>query len=173
MNYCGYSNCDLANGRGARVTIFISGCSLHCKNCFSPSSWDPNAGEPFTEQTKEKLFKDLSNSYVDGLSVLGGDPLESYNIEEVTNLCKEVKEKFPNKSIWLWTGRKKEKAEKLDICKYVDIIISEPYIDHLNFKGKYMGSSNQKIWWAKNGNPYEDEGDMYNEHSSKDYVHAV
>lgn len=173
MNYCGYSNCDLANGRGARVTIFISGCSLHCKNCFSPSSWDPNAGEPFTEQTKEKLFKDLSNSYVDGLSVLGGDPLESYNFEEVTNLCKEVKEKFPNKSIWLWTGRKKEKVEKLDICKYVDIIISEPYIDHLNFKGKYMGSSNQKIWWAKNGNPYEDEGDMYNEHSSKDYVHAV
>lgn len=173
MNYCGYSNCDLANGRGARVTIFISGCSLHCKNCFSPSSWDPNAGEPFTEQTKEKLFKDLSNSYVDGLSVLGGDPLESYNIEEVTNLCKEVKEKFPNKSIWLWTGRKKEKVEKLDICKYVDIIISEPYIDHLNFKGKYMGSSNQKIWWAKNGKPYEDEGDMYNEHSSKEYVHAV
>ena len=173
MYYCGYSNCDLANGHGARVTLFVSGCEKHCKNCFSPSSWNRYAGNPFDEDMKTKLFKDLSNSYIEGLSLLGGDPLESYNIEEVTNLCKEIKDKFPTKTIWLWTGLKKEKVEPMEICKYLDIVISEPYIDHLNFKGKYMGSKNQKIWWAKNGEPYLDEGDMLNEHASKDYVEKV
>ena len=76
MFYCGYSNCDLANGHGARVTLFVSGCEKHCKNCFSPSSWNRYAGNPFDEDMKVKLFKDLSNSYIEGLSLLGGEPLE-------------------------------------------------------------------------------------------------
>lgn len=173
MNYCGYSNCDLSNGHGARVSLFVSGCEKHCKNCFSPSSWDRFYGKPFDEEMKAKLFKDLSDPYIEGLSLLGGDPLETYNIEEVTELCHEVKERFPNKTIWLWTGLKKEKVLGLPIRKYLDVVISDPYVEKFKFKGRYMGSSNQRIWNASDGSPYNEDGGMLNEHSSKEYVHAV
>lgn len=158
MNYCGYSPCDLANGVGARVSLFVSGCSLHCKGCFSPSTWDRNYGKEFDTPAKERLFDDLSNKFIAGLSILGGDPLEPYNIEPITQLCKEIKEKFPEKTIWLWTGRKKEKVINLPIMQYLDIVVSGPYIEKYNTNNtKYRGSSNQEIWWAKNGEPYESE----------------
>ena len=158
MFYCGYSNCDLANGPGARVSIFTSGCSVGCKNCSNPESHDRYYGKEFDAESKEKLLKDLGNSYIKGLSILGGDPLEPYNVDDVTALCKEVKEKYPEKTIWLWTGRKKEKVEHLPIMQYLDIVVSDPYIEKFNTgKCKYRGSSNQRVWWAKTGEPYTDE----------------
>lgn len=158
MKYSGYSSCDLANGSGARVSLFVSGCEIHCHNCFSPSTWDRNNGLPFDDKAKERLFNDLSNSYIDGLSLLGGDPLEAYNVDEVTELCKEVKKRFPNKTIWLWTGRTKKHVDHLPIMQYLDVVISEPYVDKLNSnKTRYRGSTNQKIWWAKTGEAYTDE----------------
>lgn len=167
MNICGYSSCDLANGKGARVSIFISGCTLRCKGCFNKDSWDFDYGEKFTKEYKEKLFKDLSNPWIDGLSMLGGDPLEPQNLEEVTALCKEIKETFPNKTIWLWTGRKKEKIIDLPIMQYLDVVISEPFIEKYKDNLKYFGSSNQKIWWAKTGVDYNNEI-LYNNHAKKE-----
>ena len=97
MYYCGYSNCDLANGPGARVSLFTSGCSLNCKFCSNPESHDRYYGAEFDDEAKAQLLKDLGNSYIQGLSILGGDPLEPYNVDEVTALCKEIKEKYPSR----------------------------------------------------------------------------
>lgn len=158
MRYHGYSSCDLANGRGARVSLWCQGCETHCAHCFSPETWDRNGGEPFTEEVKERLLRDLSNSYIQGLSILGGDPLEPYNVDDVTALCKEVKEKYPTKTIWLWTGRKKEKVENLPVMQYLDVVVSDPYIAKFNNgRCKYRGSSNQRVWWAQTGKPYDAE----------------
>lgn len=167
MNYIGYSNCDLANGEGARVSLFVSGCTMRCKGCFSKESWDFKAGKPFDESMMNRVLRDLSNGYIKGLSILGGDPLEEANISVVTELCRKAKELCPNKTIWLWTGRKKEKVEGLPIMQYLDVVISEPFVEKFKFNGKYMGSSNQKIWFAKNGEPYEVE--LVSEHSHKDF----
>ena len=158
MFYCGYSNCDLANGPGARVSIFTSGCSLKCHGCSNPESHDRYYGAEFDEDAKARLIKDLGNSYIEGLSILGGDPLEPYNVYDVTELCKEVKERYPDKTIWLWTGRKKEKVENLPIMRYLDVVVSDPYIEKFNTgKCKYRGSSNQRVWLATTGKPYDAE----------------
>ena len=167
MNYIGYSSCDLANGEGARVSLFVSGCTMRCKGCFSVDSWDFEAGKPFDNIMVNKVLKDLSNSYIKGLSILGGDPLEEKNIDTVFELFKKVNESYPDKTIWLWTGRKKEKVENLPIMKYLDIVISEPFIEKFKFNGKYMGSSNQKIWYAKDGSKYDIC--LESEHSHKDF----
>lgn len=170
MYISGFSPCCLENGPGARVAIFVSGCTMHCKNCYSPSTWDRYNGVPFDDEYKRKVFDALSSPYCAGLSLLGGDPLEPYNVDEVTALAKEVKEKFPEKTIWLWTGRKKEKVQNYEIMKYVDVVISDPYIDHLNTNNtKYRGSSNQRVWWAKTGAEYMDEN-LVNEHCQNKYV---
>lgn len=158
MRYHGYSNCDLANGPGARVSLWCQGCSMQCSGCFSPDTWDRFGGAEFDETVKAQLLKDLGNSYIQGLSILGGDPLEPYNVDEVTALCKEIKEKYPTKTIWLWTGRKKEKVENLPIMQYLDVVVSDPYIAKFNNgRCKYRGSSNQRVWWAKTGKPYDAE----------------
>ena len=165
MFISGFSPCDLANGDGARVSLFVSGCSLHCKGCFSPETHNRNYGQEFDTDFKEKVFKALENKYIKGLSLLGGDPLEDYNLDEVTELCKEVKAKFPQKTIWLWTGRKQSYVQSLSIIEYLDVVISEPYIEKKQCNGKYFGSSNQKIWWAKTGEPFDVQ--LETEHSVK------
>ena len=106
MNYIGISDFDTANGPGVRVSLFVSGCRLRCRGCFNPESWDFDAGKPYDENVQERLLKALEEDYVDGLSLLGGDPLEPENVEVLTELCRAVREKFGNKkTIWLWTGR--------------------------------------------------------------------
>lgn len=171
MNICGFSTCDLANGPGARVSLFTSGCSLHCPHCFQPESWDFNAGVLFDNAFKEKVLKALSNSHIDGLSILGGDPLEPENEPEVIAFLKTVREKFPEKTIWLWTGRKKEKVlrDHKEIVELCDVIKSGPYIDKLKCNGKYFGSSNQEVWWCKTLEPYDDK-DSINSHAQKDVI---
>lgn len=169
MNYSGLSLCDLASGPGARVSLFVSGCTLRCPNCYNQDAWDFNYGKPFDQSTRRKIIDRLENPYISGLSILGGDPLEPQNIETVTDLCKTVKQLFPDKSIWLWTGRTKSKVQSFPIAQYVDVICSEPYIDKLKCNGHYYGSSNQKVWWAATGEPYHDDK-MINKHSTKDWA---
>ena len=102
MNYIGISDFDTANGPGVRVSLFVSGCRLRCRGCFNPESWDFDAGKPYDESVQERLLKALEEDYVDGLSLLGGDPLEPENVEVLTELCRAVREKFGNKkTIWL------------------------------------------------------------------------
>ncbi|MGN1209822.1 MAG: anaerobic ribonucleoside-triphosphate reductase activating protein, partial [Duodenibacillus sp.] len=109
MNYIGISAFDTANGPGVRVSLFVSGCRLHCPGCFNPQSWDFAAGKPYTDETQAKILASLEEEYVEGLSLLGGDPLEPENVEVLTELCRAVREKFGRtRTIWLWTGRRYE-----------------------------------------------------------------
>ena len=102
MNYIGLSKCDSANGEGMRVSLFVSGCTLHCKGCFNKESWDFNVGKTFTEETMNELLNALEDPFISGLSILGGDPLEEPNIDTVYEIVRNVRQKFgQTKTIWL------------------------------------------------------------------------
>lgn len=106
MNYSGISECDVLNGTGFRVVLFVSGCSHKCYNCQNPKTWNRNFGHPFTEKTKEYLLGCLSKDYIDGITLTGGDPLYESNLSDVLSLVKEIRISFPEKTIWLYTGYK-------------------------------------------------------------------
>lgn len=144
MNYSGLNLCDTANGPGVRVSLFVSGCSLHCKGCFNQEAWDPCYGQLFCSHTLGIILEALKEPHIEGLSILGGDPMEKYNRPKVGLVCASVKALYPDKSIWLWTGRKFDEIKYYGhILDYVDVLICNPFIEHLKCKGKYYGSSNQ------------------------------
>lgn len=148
MNYIGLSSCDTANGPGVRVSLFVSGCTLRCKGCFNPESWDFSAGKPFTEETVETIFRFLDEPYVAGLSILGGDPLEESNVPVVTDLARRVKERYGDKrDVWLWTGRIYEKHVDLPLWQWVDTVVDGPFVEKrkVTQKGLWYGSDNQRV----------------------------
>lgn len=148
MNYIGLSSCDTANGPGVRVSLFVSGCTLQCKGCFNPESWDFDAGKPFTEETVETIFRYLDEPYVAGLSILGGDPLEESNVPVVTDLARRVKERYGTKrDVWLWTGRIHEKHADLPLWRWVDTVVDGPFVEKrkVTQKGLWYGSDNQRV----------------------------
>lgn len=152
MNYCGYSKFDAANGPGVRVSIFVSGCTLHCKGCFNPESWDFAAGRPFDDAALEKLLKDSDDASIAGLSILGGDPFEKENIPGVERIVDAYREKFGNrKTIWVWTGRKLEHLEHDQeasrLIEKIDVLVDGPFIESkkVTEQGKWFGSSNQRV----------------------------
>jgi len=156
MNIAKIQRMDVINGDGFRTSLFVSGCDRHCKGCFNQQAQDPKYGYDFTEEVKEKLFKELKNEHCAGLSLLGGDPMShlSDNRKCVIALCKEVKEKFPSKNIFMWTGYTikeiLDSKEMKDIVKYVDVIIDGPFIEELkDIDLKWRGSSNQNIIYTK------------------------
>lgn len=147
---------DVINGDGFRTSMFVSGCSRNCPGCFNKQAQDPNFGYDFTDEVKEKLFKEIENPHCAGLSLLGGDPLSvlSDNRKTVIALCKEFKEKFPGKNIFLWTGYTIDEILKSDemkeVVKYVDVIIDGPFVESLkDIDLKWRGSSNQNIIYTK------------------------
>lgn len=146
MNYSGINTCDSTNGDGLRVSLFVSGCSLHCKGCFNKEAWDKNYGKEFTEETMDTILEALRSPWIDGLSILGGDPLEDYNIPTVNYIVCLVKELYPEKTIWLWTGRKYENIKDIPLLDSVDVLITEPFIERKKCHGKYYGSSNQCVY---------------------------
>lgn len=148
MHYIGLSSCDTANGPGVRVSLFVSGCTLRCKGCFNPESWDFEAGKPFTEETVETIFRYLDEPYVAGLSILGGDPLEESNIPVVTDLARRVKERYGDKrDVWLWTGRIYDKHADLPLWQWVDTVVDGPFVEKrkVTQKGLWYGSDNQRV----------------------------
>ena len=146
MNYMGINKCDLANGPGVRVSLFVSGCELHCPFCQNKEAWETNAGHLFGENELASIIEFLKPDYISGFSILGGDPLHPKNIKEATNICKKIKETYPNKTIWLWTGYEFENKRELEIWNYVDVCCDGPFINDLrDITLKYVGSSNQRI----------------------------
>src|SRR5574344_742919 len=119
MNYMKIYKTSLADGEGWRTVLFVAGCNHHCKECHNKESWNPTAGQPFTQEVKELLFNCITDQ-IDGLTLSGGDPLYKKNIGEITALCKEFKERFPNKDIWLYTGNLYRDSKDLEVMKYVD-----------------------------------------------------
>lgn len=146
MNYGRLNKTDIANGSGVRVSLFVSGCRNHCKGCFNPETWDFNYGQEFTTDTVNEIMEALEPNYISGLSVLGGDPFESENIDVITDLCKAVREKYPNKTIWVYTGYKFEILKVLDIMKYIDVLVDGRFIEsQKDLSLIFRGSRNQRI----------------------------
>ncbi len=147
MRYNKIRKMDVSNGPGVRVSIFMQGCAFHCKNCFNPETWDFKAGNEFTGDTIEKVLSLADKEYVAGLSILGGEPMHPKNIEGTTMLAKRFKERFPNKTLWVWTGFLFDRDLKdKEVLKYVDVLVDGQYVDELHdFTLKWRGSSNQRV----------------------------
>ena len=146
MNYQIIEKDNMLNGVGLRLVLWTSGCDHHCKECHNPETWDENSGQLFDENVKNEILEYLKNEYVDGITLSGGDPLYPKNRDTLTALCKEIKEKYPNKSIWCYTGFDFEQVKDLSIMNYIDILVDGEFkIDLKDTKLHWRGSSNQRI----------------------------
>lgn len=152
MNYSKIYSVDIANGNGFRVSLFVSGCSRKCLGCFNPEAQDPAFGKLFDAEAKQKIFKELENSWCKGLSLLGGEPMSklSDNRKQIIAFAREVKLKFPNKDIWMWSGYKFEELAgdetSREILDLVDVLVDGPFVEELkDLSLVWKGSSNQRV----------------------------
>ena len=147
MRYNKIRKMDISNGPGVRISIFMQGCTFNCPNCFNVDTHDFNGGQEFNEDTINRILKLAESDYINGLSILGGEPLHPKNIEGTIELCKAFREKFGNqKTIWIWTGYLFDQIVNKDIYNYVDVIVDGRYQDELHdFRLKWRGSSNQRV----------------------------
>ena len=147
MRYNKIRKMDIANGPGVRVSIFFQGCAFHCKNCFNPETWDLLGGKEFGEEQIEEILKLAEGDHITGLSILGGEPMHPKNIEATTMLAKRFKEKYPNKTIWAWSGFLfDEYVHDKEVAKYLDVIVDGQFKYELkNPTLKWCGSENQRV----------------------------
>ena len=152
MNYASILKCDIANGPGFRTSLFVCGCLRKCPGCFNQEAQNPNYGKIFDEKARGKLFKEMSMEYCKGMSLLGGDPMSKLGDirKTVIDVCRESKEKFPKKDIWMWTGYTFEELLEDDtakeVFKYVDVVVDGPFIESLkDVNLVWKGSSNQRV----------------------------
>lgn len=156
MNYAAVKYCDIANGLGCRTVLFVSGCRNACKGCFQPETWAFDYGNPFDEEVQEKLLDSLAPDYVQGLTLLGGDPFEEENQEALLPFVRKVKEAYPNKNIWAYTGYLYEKdlleggrkhtKDTDELLSHIDVLVDGPFIEEeKSLMLKFRGSSNQRL----------------------------
>ena len=156
MNYSAIRTCDVANGPGVRVSLFVSGCTHCCPGCFNPDTWDFAAGEPWTDAVQEKLLASCEPDWIQGLSLLGGEPFEPSNQRALVPLLREFRKRFPKKNVWAWTGCVYEKdllkespwrCEATDeMLSLIDTLVDGPFIeDQKDITLLFRGSSNQRI----------------------------
>lgn len=147
MRYNKIRKMDISNGPGIRVSIFMQGCAFHCKNCFNSETWPFDGGEEFTEEVINKVLDLCNSSHIAGLSILGGEPMHPKNIEGTTKLAKAFKEKYPDKTLWIWSGFLFDKDLKdKEVLNYIDVLVDGQYKDELHdFRLKWRGSSNQRV----------------------------
>ena len=146
MRYNLIRKMDISDGPGVRVSIFMQGCAFHCKNCFNSETWDFKGGKEFTDETIAKVLNLCGESYIKGLSILGGEPMHPVNILGTTKLAKAFKEKYPDKNLWLWTGFLFEQLKDKEVLKYIDVLVDGQYKDELHSPIlKWKGSSNQRV----------------------------
>ena len=148
MKYAQIREMDVTNGNGIGVALFTQGCPYHCKNCFNPETWDFDKGADWTKETENKIIELLKPEYITRLTILGGEPLIERNIEPLTSLLIRVKENYPDKKVWLYTGSNFEfESTRCDnLIRHTDIVVDGRYIDELkDYKLKFRGSSNQRV----------------------------
>lgn len=156
MNYGEIKDCDIANGVGVRVSLFVSGCTHHCEGCFNPMTWDFNYGSCYSAETEEKIIAMLSRNYIRGLTLLGGEPLEYENQKALLPLLKRIKTDMPQKDIWCYTGYTFETDilkdmfskynETKELMSFIDVLVDGEFIqDRKNVSLKFRGSDNQRI----------------------------
>ena len=150
MNYADIKRIDVANGPGVRVSLFVSGCTHHCKECFNPETWDFSYGNVFDENAENEIIKYLEPDYIKGLTLLGGDPMEKVNQEALIPLLEKVKKAYPEKSIWCYTGYDFEEDIKKNMLKNWEVTKKfMSYIDLKDLNLVFRGSSNQRIIMVK------------------------
>lgn len=148
MNYHLIRTDDMLNGDGIRVVLFVSGCSHYCNHCHNLETWDNNSGKLFNETAIELIIKELEKDYISGITLSGGDPLYKNNLDEVLSLIKEIKNKFPNKNIWIYSGYTWEELDekRLEIVKLCDIFCDGKFIEELaDVNTPWVGSTNQRV----------------------------
>ena len=156
MNYANIKYYDIANGPGVRTSLFVSGCRHHCKNCFNQETWDFLYGKTFTKEILNNLIDSLKYDYISGFSLLGGEPFEPENQEELVNVLKAIREAYPQKTIWCWTGWNLDKELSKggskytkytdEMLTYIDVLVDGPFIEELkDVTLVFRGSSNQRI----------------------------
>lgn len=156
MNYAKVTKHDIANGNGVRVVLWVSGCDHHCKGCHNPETWDSDYGKPFSFDVYEKLVSALGHDYVAGLTFSGGDPMKPENVATCMMVANAVKQKFPNKDIWCWTGYTMDELMNRDDSKafmqYIDYLVDGEFVENLkDISLRWRGSSNQNIYKKING----------------------
>ena len=157
MNYSAIKNCDIANGTGVRVSLFVSGCNIRCKGCFNSEAWDFNAGKPFTTKTIDKIIEMLKPDYIKGLTILGGEPYDKNNRDDVIYLMSRVRQVYgKTKSIWVFSGYvfedhhfkhfPRHNLDAYNFLRLVDVLVDGPFVEELkNLSLKFRGSENQRI----------------------------
>ena len=157
MKYGTIKKCDIANGPGVRISLFVSGCRHHCKGCFQPETWDFNYGNEFTQETEKEISDALEPYYIKGLTVLGGEPFEPENQRVLVKFLRDIRSRFPNKTIWCYTGYTletdlleksgKARCEVTDeMLSYIDVLVDGEFIlDKKDISLRFRGSSNQRI----------------------------
>lgn len=155
MKYLGIKPTDFNNGDGINVSFWVSGCPHHCKGCHNPESWDPNKGTEFTLAAVCDVLREMDKIWKPDLAILGGEPLADYNYKDVENLCYFVKQAYPDRKIWLWTGyilADLQAEDKLEILEYIDFLITGGYVEsERDTTLKYKGSKNQTVWKVDGG----------------------
>jgi len=149
MNYDRYYTCDLVNGEGIRLTLFVTGCQHACKGCYNQSTWDRKAGKPFSDAIQQQVLDACAQH--DGLSLSGGDPLHPHNRAGILQLCQAFKARYPEKNIWLWTGYLYEEVCELEIMRYLDVLIDGKYQQDNTTGQPWRGSDNQRLFRLNNG----------------------
>lgn len=146
MRYHNITKDDMLNGDGLRVVLWVSGCEHGCPNCHNPVTWDANGGLVFDDKAKEELFYELDKPYISGVTFSGGDPLHPHNRDEIGILMTEIRDKFPQKTIWLYTGYKWEEVKDLPFIGAADVLVDDKYIEALRDANlPWRGSSNQRV----------------------------
>lgn len=153
MNYAAIKNCDIANGPGVRVSLFVSGCTHRCKGCFNEVAWDFDYGEPFTEETIDTILDMLRPSYIRGLTLLGGEPFEPQNQAGVVELLRRVRRELPQKTVWAFSGYLFDRdilsgklGDTREYLSYLDVLVDGPFIEaEKNLSLRFRGSANQRL----------------------------
>lgn len=146
MRYHNITTDDMLNGDGLRTVLWVAGCTHRCRGCHNPITWDVDGGIPFDEAAETELFEKLAPDYISGITFSGGDPLHPNNRAEVTRICKRVREDFPQKDVWLYTGFTFEEISDLEIVPLLDVIVDGRFIlEQLDAKLHWKGSANQRV----------------------------
>ena len=146
MRYHNITKDDMLNGEGIRVVLWVAGCEHACEGCHNPITWDEHGGLEFDEAAKQEIFDELEHDYVSGITLSGGDPLFMSNREGITQLCTEIRDKFPTKTIWLYTGYRFEEVRNLPVMQFVDVVVDGRFIQSLkDVKLPWRGSENQRV----------------------------
>ena len=153
MNYATIKNCDIANGPGVRVSLFVSGCTHRCPGCFNEVAWDFQYGEPFTQETIDSILKMLRPAYIRGLTLLGGEPFEPQNQGAIVELLRQIKKEMPEKSIWAFSGYLFDKdilsgrlGDTSEYLSYLDVLVDGPFVEaKKNLSLRFRGSENQRL----------------------------